>query len=739
MKIGPSPSHDDGLHAASVNTYIGDSPCRSKKAFSLKFSNEATEKAYQSQVLSGSDLFQAFLEIQIQKKHFFYNYYLICILYLIVYIYNALSSACTSKIIIFELSLFGGLILINSITFFLIFYIKFKFHNLFLLQLTYFFTGLFLVLNDAPVLNEVFEGDISGSVSCIPGLIIMLIISKFTLHTSYLCFALWNLFTALIYFVSHILTEQSYLATFIEISIYLLQISFETRKFYTIEHSAREQFQIEQISKSNEPENHDNEPATSELEKVTSKIKESISLIQYVADSLSGELKLKLNGAIKLANTVIGIISSKSNIYSADIEAITYGIDPEDRRYIKETWTGLQYLPEKRIRHRMRTLKTSELRKEYHEDELIGVLSQIGKNWNFDMFFLKDCTHDKPLHIVGSYCIKKYRLDDTFSIPESVYTCFFEKLESLYKNNPFHNSSHAADMLASSIYFINKSILSDYYLEFDILATIIACLGHDVGHPAFSNRFLVTNKDELAILYNDTSVLEMMHCSTVFQIMKQTNANILSTLSSDTWIMVRKEIVEMILATDMQKHFDILGQFRVKLMNSSPKVLENYETRIDIMKIMVKSADIGHAAKSRELHERWSLLVIEEFFNQGDIEKLKNQPISMYCDRETTDVAKSQAGFLKNIVMPLYEAFNQFLQSSYIDSNCMDQLKINMRSWEYKSARHRNRVKTVIKNENVSVYDNLSKKWSLRRGSTSVVHIEATEEDSLNSSNTDHN
>ncbi|CAG9321759.1 unnamed protein product [Blepharisma stoltei] len=325
-----------------------------------------------------------------------------------------------------------------------------------------------------------------------------------------------------------------------------------------------------------------------------------------------------------------------------------------------------------------------------------------------------------------------------FNMPESVYTCFFETLEGLYKSNPFHNSSHAADMLASSIYFINKSILSEYFVEFDILASIVACLGHDVGHPAFSNRFLVTNKDDLAILYNDASVLEMMHCSTVFQVMKENGANILGTLSAESWIMVRKEIVEMILATDMQKHFDLLGQFRVKLMSSPPSVLENFENRIDVMKIMVKSADIGHAAKSRELHERWSLLVIEEFFNQGDIEKSRSQPISMYCDRETTDIAKSQAGFLKNIVLPLYEAFNQFLQSSYISTNCVEQLKVNMRAWEYKSERHRNRVRTVIRHENPSEYVNLASKWvPLRRGSTTVARKDPTEE-SLNSSCSDH-
>jgi len=55
----------------------------------------------------------------------------------------------------------------------------------------------------------------------------------------------------------------------------------------------------------------------------------------------------------------------------------------------------------------------------------------------------------------------------------------------------------------------------------------------------------------------------------------------------------------------------------------------------------LKCADLGHSAKSTELHEKWTSMVCAEFFNQGDIEKRKNLLVSAYCDRDTTDVPKS--------------------------------------------------------------------------------------------------
>jgi len=148
----------------------------------------------------------------------------------------------------------------------------------------------------------------------------------------------------------------------------------------------------------------------------------------------------------------------------------------------------------------------------------------------------------------------KFRLDETLNLDEETYTNYFEELERRYKPNPYHNSTHAADVLSSMLYFINKSNLCSLLSEYDILASIISALGHDVGHPGFSNRFLMVNRDDVATTYNDSSVLEMMHCAMTFQVMKTEKANILMTLDSDHYSAVRRLTIDMILATDMSKH-----------------------------------------------------------------------------------------------------------------------------------------------------------------------------------------
>jgi 3',5'-cyclic-nucleotide phosphodiesterase len=55
--------------------------------------------------------------------------------------------------------------------------------------------------------------------------------------------------------------------------------------------------------------------------------------------------------------------------------------------------------------------------------------------------------------------------------------------------------------------------------DIDVLGIIIAASGHDVGHPALTNRFLINSRNKVAIRYNDQSVLENMHCATTFKIL----------------------------------------------------------------------------------------------------------------------------------------------------------------------------------------------------------------------------
>jgi 3',5'-cyclic-nucleotide phosphodiesterase/cAMP-specific phosphodiesterase 4 len=137
----------------------------------------------------------------------------------------------------------------------------------------------------------------------------------------------------------------------------------------------------------------------------------------------------------------------------------------------------------------------------------------------------------------------------------------------------------------------------------------------------------------------------------------------------------------------MSRHFEILGKFRTRVNTLSNMDIGVFEDKCQILGMGLKCADIGHSAKDYELHEMWSMLVCEEFFHQGDLEKQRGQSVSMYCDRQNTDVSKSQAGFIKNICLPLYEAWCFYLQSGTVDNFALSQLRKNLEFWKEKKKR----------------------------------------------------
>jgi hypothetical protein len=215
----------------------------------------------------------------------------------------------------------------------------------------------------------------------------------------------------------------------------------------------------------------------------------------------------------------------------------------------------------------------------------------------------------------------------------------------------------------------------------EMLSAIIAACCHDVGHGALTNRYLVLNKDKLAVRYNDSSVLESMHSAYTYKILQRAECNIFANLSEDEWTHSRQIIIDMILQTDMSKHFDVLGRFKLRASSSNDIDLDAIKDRLYVLGVGLKCADVGHSAKIQSLHRTWTNMVCEEFFSQGDMERTKGQPISMFCDRETTNIPKSQHGFLTNICIPLYDIWCNYLKDEAIIDNVLLQLKRNAAWW----------------------------------------------------------
>ena len=228
--------------------------------------------------------------------------------------------------------------------------------------------------------------------------------------------------------------------------------------------------------------------------------------------------------------------------------------------------------------------------------------------------------------------------------------------------------------------------------DLDCASFLISAIIHDYKHPGFNNNFMINSKNEISIRYNgkflllkiDLSVLENYHLSESFKIINFiSNCNIFSELSKDEYKIMRKRIIECVLATDMTLHNKEYNLMKMKLEtysikegNNMDKILNNldnvglFNTQQEFLNTLIHTADISNPTKPLHIYENWVNLVMEEFWNQGDKEKELGLPVSFLCDRTSTKVFGAQLGFIDGIVYPLvYVMVNFFPGLQFLIDN----------------------------------------------------------------------
>ena len=135
---------------------------------------------------------------------------------------------------------------------------------------------------------------------------------------------------------------------------------------------------------------------------------------------------------------------------------------------------------------------------------------------------------------------------------------FVRELAAHMPPNPFHNLRHVFAVTATAYRFVMHSSTCRSALEdIDVLALLLSAMCHDLEHPGTTNAFQVNTCSDLALRYNDISVLENHHAATAFSLMTKTQ--LLQNLSASDVRAVRKRMVSAILATDMGKHKELLS------------------------------------------------------------------------------------------------------------------------------------------------------------------------------------
>ncbi|EPZ34670.1 3'5'-cyclic nucleotide phosphodiesterase domain-containing protein [Rozella allomycis CSF55] len=297
---------------------------------------------------------------------------------------------------------------------------------------------------------------------------------------------------------------------------------------------------------------------------------------------------------------------------------------------------------------------------------------------DFDTIKLTLISSGHPVVYIGFQLFQKYNLISTLKIETDLLKDFFLEVESQYDPTvPYHNCAHAADVCQFMNLLIQNSDI-DFPYE-DITSMLIAALWHDMKHPGFNNNFLIQTSHDLAIQYNDISVLENMHSFLGFSILQNQKYNILKNLSKETNKSIRDQIISMVLATDMSFHFELIGKFKNKIASETSFDIGKLSDKKLLMEMMMKAADISNASRPFEVAMGWTFQIMEEFFRQGEEENARNLPISTFMNRNGTDISKSQVSFIDFVVTPMFDAISPIYSNSL--KPAYENLKRNRTLW----------------------------------------------------------
>eukprot|EP00758_Cryptobia_borreli_P009165 Tbor_TRINITY_DN5453_c0_g2::TRINITY_DN5453_c0_g2_i1::g.25348::m.25348 len=418
-------------------------------------------------------------------------------------------------------------------------------------------------------------------------------------------------------------------------------------------------------------------------------------------------------------------------------------------------------------------------------------------------------TLDDTDHCNGNLLLQvASKLFDNLDIPSSLvdkdtWLRFSETLQRGYrKENPYHNSTHAADVAQGFIFLLRNAVMTkdeaeiwsssptsndiihpDWEINFlDILTPLerfcclFAALAHDHQHPGKNNQFLVLHKDPVAIRYYNEAVLESHHVASTFQILQDPSTDVTMLMSEEETVTFHRIVSKMIIATDMAKHIEYLSIFDKKtalVPTSTPEpvspgipvssggsiassrssrrgsriqfptvkrnlssrplpnsAVENFQIisedsfrgqtdfirrcslsrqvemettsfneqtsendRIFALQMLLHLSDISNPIRDSDIALKWTNVINEEFFLQGDHEKHLGSLVSFGCDRDIENT--NHVGFIDYIVLPLvrlisrrYPSLHPLLEQllSNRDVICEKKYPIQLESGGIKSA-----------------------------------------------------
>ena len=211
--------------------------------------------------------------------------------------------------------------------------------------------------------------------------------------------------------------------------------------------------------------------------------------------------------------------------------------------------------------------------------------------------------------VLGWHLLETWSMFDELNLDREVARKWLAFVEGCYLDAPYHNALHAADVTQTVHFFLSEGGLATFLEKFEILGLLLAAMVHDLGHDGLNNLYHKNAHTDRAVAFNDQSIQENFHLHLLFTTMRQTpHIDLLCNFSHAKKLEMRSMIIDLVLHTDMSKHFANLKDFKelAATIQSDREAWRDGGNAEILMSLVLHAADISNPSKPRRLAVFWA-------------------------------------------------------------------------------------------------------------------------------------
>lgn len=254
-----------------------------------------------------------------------------------------------------------------------------------------------------------------------------------------------------------------------------------------------------------------------------------------------------------------------------------------------------------------------------------------------------------------------------------------------HRNNPFHNWFHAFSVFQMCYYQLFWCGVFKNVRLIDSFGLLVAALCHDLDHPGYTNSYLIETEDEIAIRYNDSSVLENHSAFLACDLLRRKATAISGALDTPIQKCLRRIVVKCILDTDMVRHTELTHRL-IGYNATSYCVIETEDERQLRLSACIHTSDLSGQTSPWTIALQWEQRISEEFNNQAQEEVAAGRIPAAFMNFNLHDVktrSKLQLDFVDFVLLPLWEPYAQVVPEV---QQCYSNLVTNRALYEQRSS-----------------------------------------------------